>query len=118
MRRRCRGDAGEMQRGSGLLRTAHYGSSPLGPRESRMKSSCLEKVCCGAGAGAASASASFSLRGVEPGALPRPRVNRSKLLDRLTGFPGVGLLPRGDTGTKERPPGLGGRCFFCLLHEK
>lgn len=94
----------------------YYDHSPLGPRESSMKSSCLEKVCCGAGA--APASFSFSWRGVAPGALPRPRVNRSKLLERLTGFPGVGLEPRGDMGTKERPPGLGGRCFLCLHREK
>ena len=73
---------------------------------------CRVRVCC---CGASVPAFSFSFCGVEPGALPRPRVKRSKLLDRLTGLPGVGLLPRGDMGTRERPPGLGGRCFFCLL---
>ena len=78
-------------------------------------------ACCGAGA-----AASFSLRGVpasEPHRSllePRPREKRSKLLERLIGLPGVGLLPRGDMGTRERPAaGLGARCFLPLLpHEK
>ena len=39
-----RGAAEEMQGSSGLLLTAYYGCSPLGPRESRMKSSCFENV--------------------------------------------------------------------------